>query len=65
MRLTTAEWQTAQHVCTTRQLQALDLWRRGAGYGRIAHLLSIDKSTAREHIRRALNRIEAHLEHAA
>jgi DNA-binding CsgD family transcriptional regulator len=57
VRLTADEWATAQHVCTPKQLAALDLWRRGAGYRRISHILGKDPGTVRDHIQRATTRI--------
>lgn len=66
MRLTEVEWELAQQVCTRRQLDALGLWRRGAGWKRIALTLGIDPSTAKGHVRAARKRVdEALLESAA
>jgi DNA-binding CsgD family transcriptional regulator len=56
--LTAAEWKLAKTVCTQKQLAVLDLWRKGAGRRRIALVLGIDETTAREHVRRGLAAIE-------
>jgi len=65
LRLTDHEWETARQVCTDKQILALDLWRRGAGYRRIGQLLDIDESTARQHIKRGRKRLELELEQQA
>lgn len=65
LRLTDREWATAKDVCTERQVLALDLWRRGAGYRRIGDLLDIDESTARQHVKRGRRRLELELERQA
>lgn len=62
LRLTAHEWATAQAVCTEKQILALDLWRRGAGYRRLGQLLDIDESTARQHVKRGYKRIQMALE---
>lgn len=62
VKLTAAEWEIAKRVCSPRQLTALDLWRRGAGSRRIGVVLGIDRSTAREHVKRALEKITDELE---
>lgn len=59
--MTPHEWQTAQHVCTPLELQALDWWRRGAGYKRIALILGISRSAARDRIDRATTKTARHL----
>lgn len=65
MRLTPHEWQTAQTVCTPRQLEALDYWRRGFGYKRIAIVLRIPRDAVRGRIDRALANIDRATEEAA
>lgn len=57
MRLTAHEWQTARATCTDRQLEALDLWRRGWGYRSIATTLDIHPTTARGHVEAALHKL--------
>lgn len=44
----------ALELLTDRQFQAWILWHRGAGYRRVAKLLGISTSTARDRIDRAL-----------
>lgn len=61
MRLSNHEWQTAQHICTPAELDALDWWRRGAGYKRISLILGISRSAARDRIDRARNKLGRHL----
>lgn len=61
MRLTADEWAIAQQVCTPKQLQALDLYRRGAGRRRIAIALGITPAAVRDRIDAALLNIEKHL----
>lgn len=65
MRLSTHEWTVAKEVCTPRQIQVLDAYRRGWGAKRISKLLDIDESTAQEHIRRGLRRLGKALENLA
>jgi len=65
MLISPEEWAIAKKVCTAKQLAALDLWRRGAGWKRIATVLAIDPSTARAHVRAGRRRIVAALESAA
>lgn len=65
LRLTAHEWATARQVCTQKQQLALDLWRRGASWKRIGVLMDIDRSTAREHVKRGYKRIQLHLEQQA
>lgn len=62
LRLTDREWATAQHVCTAKQILALDLWRRGAGSKRISLIMGIDPSTARAHVKAAKKRMTDALE---
>lgn len=57
MRLTESEWQVAERACTPAQLQALDYWRHGYGYKRIALVLGIPRDAARGRIERALDNI--------
>jgi DNA-binding CsgD family transcriptional regulator len=65
VRLSEHEWATAKQVCTPRQVQALDLWRRGAGKKRIGLILGIDETTARQHVQRGLARLGRALEQPA
>lgn len=65
MRLSTDEWKLAREVCTGRQVEALDLWRRGAGRRRIALVMGIDESTAKQHVQRGLARLGKALEERA
>jgi DNA-binding CsgD family transcriptional regulator len=60
--LSDLEWETAQSVCTTKQLAALNLWRRGYGTKRIALQLDLDPSTARYRVAAAKRRIVHELE---
>lgn len=50
---------------TPRQLAAYKLWEEGLGYRRIATILNISTSAARDRINRALRAIELALERAA
>lgn len=54
-------WQIAERVCTAKELEALILWNRGAGYGRIADMLDISPSTARDRVKRARRKLLPHL----
>lgn len=54
--------QTAESVCTEKELTALKLWHNGAGYRRIGLLLGISMSTARGRVHRAIDRISNVLE---
>lgn len=60
MRLTAEEWAIAQlpGVCTARQLEVLDWWRRDATWARIGYMLDLDPSTVKEHVQRGVRRIE-------
>ncbi len=49
--------QIAEEVCTPKQLEALKLWDGNAGYGRIALMLGVDKSTVRDRVKRGLQKI--------
>lgn len=60
MRLTPDQWATAQHVCTTEQLAALELWRKGVGYKRIGVLLGIKRDAAKGRVDRAREAIDLH-----
>ena len=62
MRLTPEEWAIAREICTPKQLEALDLWRRGAGYKRIATLLGVDPTSARARVAAGLRRVVDWLE---
>lgn len=57
--------QTAERVLTEKQLDAYKHWENGLGYGRIATLLGISPSSARDRVHRALSAIERHLERDA
>lgn len=56
------EERTARQVCTEREFEAYFLWSRGAGYRRIAQLLGISFSTARDRVHRARPKVAAALE---
>jgi len=58
MRLTAHEWTTAKAVCTVKQLEVLELYRRGAGRRRISVALGISEATVRGHLAAAALRIE-------
>lgn len=47
----------AEEVCTPKELEALKLWDGGAGYRRVGLMLGVDKSTARDRVQRALQKI--------
>jgi len=47
---------------TDKQIAAYELWEDGLGYGRIADLLHISPSSARDRIHRSLRTIENALE---
>jgi len=49
--------ETAEQVCTEKELTALRLWENGCGYRRIGLILGISMSTARGRIHRAIDRI--------
>lgn len=49
-------------VCTERQIDVLRLYVAGMGTARIALALDIAESTAREHLRRALQKTKIELE---
>lgn len=57
MRLTPLEWRTAQAVCTRQQRRALHLWMHGYGYHLIGDAMAIDRSSAREHVKRGKARL--------
>jgi DNA-binding CsgD family transcriptional regulator len=63
--LSREEWELAKKVCTPKQLEALDLWRRGVGKRRMGDLLDIDPSTARDRVRAGLRRLGRALEQAS
>lgn len=54
--------QLAETTCTPKELEALILWNRGAGYRRVADQLGISVSTARDRIDRATRKLHAHPE---
>lgn len=58
MRLTAGEWQVAQTTCTAKQLEALELYRRGAGRRRISVALGISETAVRDRLSAAALRIE-------
>lgn len=49
----------AASCCTTKELAAFVLWNRGAGYRRIADLLGVSTSTARDRVERARRKVIA------
>jgi DNA-binding CsgD family transcriptional regulator len=49
-------------VCTERQIAVLRLWIAGMGTTRISLALDISESTAREHLRRAQQKIKLEIE---
>ena len=51
--------QIAAEVCTAKELEAFILWNRGAGYRRIADLLGISFSTARDRVDRSRRKVTA------
>jgi DNA-binding NarL/FixJ family response regulator len=55
----------AETKLTRKQLDVLKLHLAGYGTRRIATTLGVAEPTAREHLRRALDRIRPHLEDAA
>lgn len=57
MKLSPLEWETAKRVCTERQIEAIDLWRRGHSARQIGRLLEIDERTVRDRLERAQRRI--------
>lgn len=65
IRISSEEWAVALRVCTPRQLQVLDLWRRGFGWKRIAGVLGLDTSTVRAHALAGRRRVVEELEREA
>jgi DNA-binding CsgD family transcriptional regulator len=65
-RLETLTWErisiVAVEVCTERQLDVLRLWTSGMGTTRIALALGISRSTARDHLLRAQQKIRIEIE---
>lgn len=55
-----ADWEIAKIICTQQQLRALNFYRRGYGKRLIGVNMNIDPSTARQHVRAGLRRIEAY-----
>lgn len=49
----------AAELCTPKELEAFVLWNRGAGYRRIADLIGISVSTARDRVDRARRKLMA------
>jgi len=49
----------AERVCTRKELEALKLWDAGAGYRRVALMLGISPSSARDRIVRAVRKLAA------
>lgn len=50
----------ARQICTLREAEAFILWNRGAGYRRVANLLGISMTTARDRIARARRKLDNH-----
>lgn len=57
--------QVAERELTRKQLDVLKLWCNGYGVERIAMALDVSRSTARGHLRRALQKIKPYMEEAA
>jgi DNA-binding NarL/FixJ family response regulator len=55
----------AEERLTRKQLDVLKMYLNGAGTTTIATTLRIAEPTAREHLRRALDKMSPHLEDAA
>lgn len=51
--LTEYEWEIAKKVCTLKQRQALDLYRRGWTLGQIARHLDVDRTSVRSRLETA------------
>lgn len=51
------EWEIALVVCTDKQLEALELYRLGYGYRRIARALGVSTGTARDRVEGAVLKI--------
>lgn len=51
----------AERVCTAKELEALRAREAGAGYRRIALMLDISVSSARDRVQRALAKLEREL----
>lgn len=56
---------TAEQELTRKQLDVFKLWMNGNGTDRIALTLDISRSTARDHLRRALQKLKPYMEEAA
>lgn len=54
--------ETAERVCTEREITALRLWENGCGYRRIGLILGISMSSARGRVHRAIDKINHTLE---
>jgi DNA-binding CsgD family transcriptional regulator len=51
------EWLAVVSRCTEKQVQCLDLWRRGWGYKTIGITLHIHPTTAKAHIEAGLQHL--------
>jgi DNA-binding CsgD family transcriptional regulator len=65
MNSSTDYWATAQQVCTPAELQVLHLAEQGLGRRRIALILHIAPTTARDRLNRAHQKIADKLEQGA
>lgn len=57
--------EVAERELTRKQLDVLKLWSNGYGADRIALILGVSRSTVRNHLRRALQKLESYMEEAA
>jgi DNA-binding CsgD family transcriptional regulator len=55
----------AERELTRKQLDVLKLWANGHGTDRISLILGLSRSTVRDHLRRALQKIKPYMEEAA
>lgn len=61
-----AFWVVARRVCTSKELEALELHRRhGFGQRQVAYALGISRASVRERIENADRKIERELRHTA
>jgi predicted DNA binding protein len=54
--------EVAERVLTAKQLEALKLWDAGAGYRRVARMLGIAPTTAKDRVQRALEKLASALD---
>ena len=52
----------AEQVLSVKELEAMRLWAAGAGYRRIARILGIAPTTARDRIERGHRKLAEHLD---